>query len=82
MPAQTLFLCQPYSVGQKGHLRSETPVLARDATAAKLRAERMIGAGSKIVGVDVVQQEVDAEAGDYSEPVFLARLGRVPELHH
>ncbi len=80
MSAVTHIIVQPYARGPKGGLKPEPAILAKTAEAAIVRAERMFAANGKIVGVDVVRTEVDEEAGDYSEPVYLQRLGMVPEL--
>ncbi|WP_155888778.1 hypothetical protein [Inquilinus limosus] len=41
-------------------------------------AERMVEAG-RATGAVAVQQTADPDAGDYDEPVILARYGRLPE---
>lgn len=43
------------------------------------RAERSFASGS-FVGVDAYRIEVDPDLGEPNDPVFLARLGEVPEL--
>lgn len=79
MSSKVFFICQPYSRGPKGVLRPDTPIQANTADAARQRAERLMS-GTRFLGVDVVQVEADTETGDYGEPVYLARLGQVPEL--
>jgi len=77
MPTQTHIVVQPYISGKRGALAPATPIPVRTADAGRARAGRMMAAG-RFVGVAVVQTEVDEDAGDYGEPVFLARLGQVP----
>lgn len=78
MSVQSRVIVQPYARGPKGGLKPDTAIPVRDAAAGLARAERMMADG-RFLGVDVVQVEADEEAGDYSEPVYLARLGQVPE---
>ena len=79
MAMQTHIIVQPYVSGGKGALTPAPAIKVNTAGAGRLRAERMIE-NPKVLGVDVVQTEVDSDAGDYSEPVFLARLGQVPQV--
>ena len=79
MALQTHIVVQPYVSGKKGALAPAPAIEVKTAEAGRVRAERMME-GGRVLGVDVVQTEVDSEAGDYSEPVFLARLGQVPAV--
>ena len=54
------------------------PLVVNSAAAARERAERLHQTG-RYAGVDAYSITVDEEAGDYSEPVFHARLGMVPD---
>lgn len=78
MAQETLFICQPYIQGAKGALKPQPPVSYRTEPQALQRAQRMMEGGS-VAGVDVVRQTADPEMGDYDEPVFLQRLGTVPQ---
>jgi len=79
MPMQIYFICQPY-LKAKGGLKPGLAVQAPDAETARQRGHRMFIGGGQIVGVDVVEQAADEDAGDYGEPVFLERLGQVPAV--
>jgi hypothetical protein len=73
MPPTTRIIYQPYGKG----LRPGTPVVCRDAAEGERRAEKAMAAGS-ILGAHVVRVSVDEEAGDYSDPEYLFRIGEVP----
>ncbi len=77
MAQETLFICQPYTVGKKGALMAQPPITYKTEVQASERASRMMDSGS-VVGVDVVRQTADPDMGDYDEPLFLQRLGSVP----
>ena len=79
MTVKSQVIVQPYVRGAKGKLTPAPFIPVRDAEAGRLRAERMME-GGRVLGVDVVQQEADPEVGDFGEPVYVARLGEVPEL--
>lgn len=79
MATKTQIIVQPYTAGKKGILSPGPAIQVKTAEAGRLRAERMM-AGGRVAGVAVVQAEADDEAGDYVEPVFLARLGQVPRI--
>jgi hypothetical protein len=79
MAAKTHIIVQPYVSGKKGALSPAPAIKVNTADAGRARAQRIMEIG-RVLGVDVVQTEVDEEAGDYSEPVFLARLGEVPQI--
>lgn len=79
MAAKTHIIVQPYVSGKKGALSPAPAIKVNTADAGRVRAERMME-GGRVLGVDVVLTEVDEEAGDYGEPVFLLRLGQVPAV--
>ncbi|MBI1209263.1 MAG: hypothetical protein GC191_18500 [Azospirillum sp.] len=79
MPNVTQYICQPYGLTPRGGLKPEPPVACTSEANARLRAERMLE-NHRAVGVDVVRQDADPAVGEYGEPEFLARLGRVPAL--
>lgn len=79
MAMQTQIIVQPYVSGTKGALTPAAAIKVNTADAGRVRAQRIMATG-RVIGVDVVQTEADSEAGDYSEPVFLARLGQVPQI--
>jgi hypothetical protein len=79
MAQETVFICQPYSLGKRGGLKSQPPIACRGEAQALQRAQRLMDGGS-VAGVDVVRQTADPEMGDYEEPVFLLRLGSVPTI--
>ena len=77
MAQETLFICQPYILGNRGALKAQPPIACKAEPQAIQRAHRMMDGGS-VAGVDVVRQTADPEMGDYEEPVYLLRLGSVP----
>jgi len=79
MAQQTLFICQPYVLGKNGGLKPQPPISYATQSQASLRAHRILDGGSA-AGVDVVRQTADPDTGDYDDPVFLERLGTVPQL--
>jgi len=78
MAQETLFICQPYVPGKRGALAPQPAVSYKSEGQALQRAQRMMDTG-RFAGVDVVSQTADPELGDFDEPVFLLRLGRVPQ---
>lgn len=79
MASTTHIIVQPYVSAAKGGLKPAPAIAVKTADAGRVRAQRMMD-GGRVLGVAVVQTEVDEDAGDYSEPVFLARFGSVPEM--
>ncbi|MDB5410271.1 MAG: hypothetical protein JWL84_5183 [Rhodospirillales bacterium] len=73
------FVVQTYVAGARGALKVGEQVQSPSAESARMRGEKLMAAG-KALGVDVVKQVADPEAGEYAEPEYLVRLGRVPEL--
>ncbi len=55
------------------------PLPARSALAVRARAEKLFETG-RYAGVDAYTVTSDEEAGEYGDPVFLIRLGRVPDV--
>jgi len=78
MAQETLFICQPYVFGKKGALKPQPPIAFTSEAQASLRAHRIMDGGN-VAGIDVVRQTADPDMGDYDEPVFLERLGTVPQ---
>ena len=76
--SMTGYLVQTYLTGARGTLKAAEQIQCRSEDQARTRAEKLMAAG-RVLGVDVVRQISDPEAGEYSEPEFLVRLGRVPE---
>ncbi len=77
--SKTTFCVVSYVAGARGALKVGEQIACRDEANAHVRAEKLMATG-KVLGVDVVKQTADAEAGDYGEPEYLSRLGRVPEF--
>lgn len=77
--SKTTFCVVSYVAGSRGSLKVGEQIACRDEANAYARAEKLMAAG-KVLGVDVVKQTADPEAGDYGEPEYLSRLGRVPEF--
>ena len=76
---RTTYIVQTYVAGARGALKVAEQIPCISEQNARARAEKLMAAG-RILGVDVVKQIADPEAGEYGEPEYLARLGRVPEL--
>ncbi len=75
---ETRHVVQPYKLKKGGGLVAADVFVARNAIAAQDRARKLYATG-RFAGVDAYTATNDPEAGEYGEPVFLARLGRVPE---
>jgi hypothetical protein len=73
------FIVVTYVAGARGALKVSEQIQSPSEQNARIRADKLIATG-KILGVDVVKQIADPEAGEYAEPEYLLRLGRVPEL--
>ena len=82
MANATRHIVQPYTLRrQRGREPAPVPgepLVVNSAAAARERAEKLHQTG-RYAGVDAYSVTVDEEAGDYSEPVFHARLGMVPD---
>ena len=77
--SKTHFVCQMYIREKKKRLRIDQSIECRDSDHAIDRAERAFSLG-RYAGVDAYSVVVDTELGDVSEPIFLARLGDVPDV--
>ncbi len=84
MSSKSYFICQVYE--RKKQSRGKGDVLAKGATHecasaddAVRKANKLFDSGSH-VGVDAFTLEVDPEMGDYGDPLFLLRLGDVPQM--
>ena len=73
------FVVVGYAAGKRGALRVAEQMQRSSEGAARLRADRLMETG-RVLGVDVVRQECNPDLGEYPEPEYLCRLGRVPEL--
>jgi hypothetical protein len=78
--SKTSFVVVTYVAGARGALKVGEQILAHSEQNARARAEKLMAGSGKILGVDVVKQVADVEAGDYGEPEYLFRLGRGPEI--
>jgi hypothetical protein len=76
MAVTTQYIVQPYRLNKRGKLEAEPAVAASSAENARQRAEKLADTRA---GVIAFQIAVDAEMGDYGEPVTLARFGSLPE---
>lgn len=77
--AKTSFVVVTYIAGARGALKVAEQILCHSEQNAHARADKIM-AGGKVLGIDIVKQTADPEAGDYGEPEYLTRLGRVPEF--
>ncbi|MDB5406113.1 MAG: hypothetical protein JWL84_1025 [Rhodospirillales bacterium] len=73
------FIVVSYVAGARGALKVGEQIQSPSEQNARIRAEKLM-ATEKVLGVDVVKQVADPEAGDYAEPEYLVRLGRFPEF--
>jgi hypothetical protein len=73
------FVVVGYAAGKRGALRVAEQTQCSSEGSARMRAERLMESG-RVLGVDVVRQVCDPELGEYPEPEYLCRLGRVPEV--
>jgi hypothetical protein len=76
---QTAFIVQTYVSGARGALKIGDQLSCTTELAARVRADKIWALG-KVLGVEVVRQTADPEAGDYGEPEHLLRLGKVPDV--
>jgi len=79
MAARTVIVLQTYKTGAKGALIPAEAIACRNEDEARRRAEKIMVTG-RFVGANIVRQIVDEAAGDYGEPEYVARFGRVPEM--
>jgi hypothetical protein len=80
MAAIERIVYQPYVRGRRGAVAPGTAVACRNVQEAERRAERAMNGNGKVIGVHIVRVIADEEAGDYSEPDFLATIGIVPAM--
>ena len=78
MPSSSQVIYQPYIAGARGALKAGTAIACRSPEEGIRRAERALAGGS-ILGAQVVRVTHDDDAGEFGEPEFLGKLGRVPE---
>ena len=78
MAETSQIIYQPYLSGARGNLKAGVAMVCRTPEEGIRRAERAMAGGS-ILGAEVVRVVHDAEADEFGEPEFLAKLGRVPE---
>lgn len=78
MAASEQTFYQPYNLGKRGTLAPGKPVPCRTPEEAIRRAEKALAAGL-IAGAHVLRVAVDAEAGEWGEPEYVASFGAVPE---
>ncbi|KPU84650.1 hypothetical protein JI58_02440 [Marinosulfonomonas sp. PRT-SC04] len=81
---KTHYICQMYerlsgTRGKTAALSVAKSVECSNEEQLVDRAERSFASGS-FVGVDAYRIEIDPDLGEPNDPVFLARLGDVPEL--
>ncbi len=78
MSSTTQIIYQPYIAGPRGTLKPGQAISCRTAEDGLRRAERAFTGGS-ILGAQVVRMTHDDDAGEFGEPQFLGKVGRVPE---
>jgi len=78
-PASPSYFVQTYIKGSRSVLRADQQIPCLSEAHARVRAEKIMTAGH-VLGVDVVRQSSDPDAGEYGEPEYLVRLGQVPEI--
>ena len=78
MTRETRHVVQPYQ-SKKGRLVLADALPVRNALVARERAEKLYATG-RYAGVVAYTVTSDEDAGEYGEPVFLVRLGQVPEV--
>ena len=61
-----------------GTVKAGTPIACRSPEEGIRRAERALAGGS-ILGAQVVRVTHDDDAGEFGEPEFLGKFGRVPD---
>lgn len=78
------YICQMYERQNGGRGKAAALTVVKSVECSNEgqlvdRAERSFASGS-FVGVDAYRIEIDPDLGEPNAPVFLARLGDVPEL--
>lgn len=74
---ETIYFVQGFKAGKRGQLAAMPAVALQTESQAVTRAERL---GETCAGVLAWRQTADVDAGEYGEPVVLARVGQVPEI--
>jgi len=78
MASTTQIIYQPYVAGPRGALKAGTAMACRSPEDGLRRAERALESGS-ILGAQVVRVTHDDDAGEFSDPEYLGKVGRVPD---
>jgi hypothetical protein len=81
MAATERIVFQPYVQGRRGAVAPGQAIACRTLGEARRRADKALAGGGKVIGAHIVRVVADEEAGDYSEPEFLAALGTVPSIN-
>ncbi len=77
MTRETRHIVQPYRAVRRRLVPADAlPV--RNGVVARERARKLYETG-RYAGVDAYSVTADEDEGEYGEPVFHVRLGRVPE---
>ena len=81
---KTHYICQTYAEKLTGRAKQPSLQIAKtiecsSADAAEERAKRSFDTG-QCVGADAFAVTADPVTGDASDPIFLARHGKVPSL--
>ncbi len=79
MAFTTQIIYQPYVQGPRGTLKAGPALACRTAEDGLRRAERALAGGS-ILGAQVVSMTHDDQAGEFQEPLYLGKVGVVPEI--
>jgi len=74
---QTIYFVQGFKAGKRGQLVALEAVGCSTEIQAVGRAERL---GEGCAGAMAWALTADVEAGEYGDPVVLARVGEVPEM--
>lgn len=74
---ETIYFVQGFTAGKRGRITPMQPVALQTESQAVTKAERL---GETCLGALAWRQTADVEAGEYGDPVVLARVGEVPEL--
>ena len=78
MASTSQIIYQPYVAGARGTLKAGTAMACRSAEDGLRRAERALENGS-ILGAQIVRMTHDDDSGEFGDPEYLGRVGRVPE---
>lgn len=74
---ETIYFVQGFVAGKRGQLAAMSAVAVQTESQALARAERL---GETCKGVLAWSQTADVDAGEYGDPVVLARVGDVPDM--